>query len=335
MKKKYGDLINLRAIAILMVMFGHSIILYSSKWSLYEPANQSPFFDYIKRFIDAIQMPLFFSLSGYLYVFTCKKYTFRTMLIDKVKRLLIPYIMVSSLYMVPIRMLLKYNGYAGMSYFSVLLEKIVLGGDNGHLWYLPALFLIFVGIGIYFIIIDKQKIKCTVAYIILLAAGVFLNYFRNVFHSGITFLSNAQMYLLYFFEGYLICIYKDKIDFAKSIKTGRVITFILFSAVSGASIYLNKTNFVISVTLVICTYILIPRNTNRVMEFIDKNSFGLYLFHSPLIYFMFVYMPDINPWMFALIGFVGLGSIALGITLFIRKIGLGIEHQSDRNILVI
>ncbi len=61
---------NIRALAILIVIFGHSIILYSSSWSLYETMQTSPILDNVKKVINLFQMPLFFSLSGYLFTFS-------------------------------------------------------------------------------------------------------------------------------------------------------------------------------------------------------------------------------------------------------------------------
>lgn len=66
-KRNYA-LDNIRAIAIIVVVLGHSIILYSSDWGAYNSAVYYPFLDYLKKFINLFQMPLFFSLSGYLFI---------------------------------------------------------------------------------------------------------------------------------------------------------------------------------------------------------------------------------------------------------------------------
>lgn len=55
------------------MVLGHSIILYPSAWDLYSTEVTAPFLDLLKKCIDPIQMPLFFSLSGYLFVLTHKK----------------------------------------------------------------------------------------------------------------------------------------------------------------------------------------------------------------------------------------------------------------------
>lgn len=61
---------NIRVLAILIVVFGHSIILYSSAWNLYSTINKVQVLDYIKDIINLIQMPLFFSISGYLFMYS-------------------------------------------------------------------------------------------------------------------------------------------------------------------------------------------------------------------------------------------------------------------------
>ena len=58
---------SLRAFAILAVVFGHSIILYSDSWGLYQSVHDVPVFNTIKQIINLFQMPLFFSISGFLF----------------------------------------------------------------------------------------------------------------------------------------------------------------------------------------------------------------------------------------------------------------------------
>ena len=61
-RKRLTQLGNIRALCIFLVVLGHSIILYSSAWDLYSTEVTAPVLDLMKKFIDAIQMPLFFSL---------------------------------------------------------------------------------------------------------------------------------------------------------------------------------------------------------------------------------------------------------------------------------
>ena len=62
-----SNITTLRAFAIIIVVLGHSIILYDPSWTWYVPGQECPFFEELKKIINVVQMPLFFSLSGYLF----------------------------------------------------------------------------------------------------------------------------------------------------------------------------------------------------------------------------------------------------------------------------
>lgn len=51
---------NLRAIAILLVVLGHSIIIYDPNWGLISSEVECMPFMYLKKMINLVQMPLFF-----------------------------------------------------------------------------------------------------------------------------------------------------------------------------------------------------------------------------------------------------------------------------------
>ena len=103
---------NIRALAIIVVVFGHSIILYSSNWNIYTTKYTVPALDLLKRILDMFQMPLFFSISGYLFYFTyAKRRGILHLINSKIKRLIVPYILVSLLYVIPLRIIIHYPGY--------------------------------------------------------------------------------------------------------------------------------------------------------------------------------------------------------------------------------
>lgn len=133
---------NLRAIAILLVVLGHSIIIYDPNWGLISSDVECLPFMYLKKVINLVQMPLFFSLSGFCYGLS-KNQTFnKKMLQNKFMRILLPYFFICFLYMDPIKIGLGVPGYDFS--LEMLLQQMVLFVNNGHLWYLPALFLMFV-----------------------------------------------------------------------------------------------------------------------------------------------------------------------------------------------
>ena len=95
---------NIRAIAILSVVFGHSIILYSEYWNLFLTNRSSEVFNVIKNIINIYQMPVFFALSGWLYYVKIEKNEdWKTFFTVKFKRLIIPYVIIGIMYMIPIQ----------------------------------------------------------------------------------------------------------------------------------------------------------------------------------------------------------------------------------------
>lgn len=110
MKREYC-VDNLRAIAILLVVLGHSIIIYDPGWGIATSEIECLPFYYLKKIINVIQMPLFFSISGFCFCLSQNKSLNRKMILNKVKRLIIPYFTIAFLYMDPIKILLDVPGY--------------------------------------------------------------------------------------------------------------------------------------------------------------------------------------------------------------------------------
>ena len=68
---------------------------------------------------------------------------------------------------------------------------------------------------------------------------------------------------------------------------------------------------------------VIPQKANLLTEKISKNSMGIYLFHSPLVYISFTYWPNIAPMAMAAINLIGFGSVAYMLTNLIRATNMG------------
>lgn len=133
---------NIRALAIIVVVFGHSIILYSSNWNIYTTKYTVPALDLLKEYWICFKCHCF-SISGYLFYFTyAKRRGILHLINSKIKRLIVPYILVSLLYVIPLRIIIHYPGYEHQTLIK-LLTNILMATDIGHLWFLLTLFLIF------------------------------------------------------------------------------------------------------------------------------------------------------------------------------------------------
>lgn len=319
-----NKIVNLRVLAILLVVFGHSIILYSTDWNLYETVNTCQILDYLKKIINIIQMPLFFSISGYLFCYSInKKSGFKYLLISKIKRLIVPFLGVGIFWLFPVRMLVGYKGYRGYALYEIIINKIILGEDNGHLWFCPTLFFIF--LVMYPLCKGLKVIKNNLANIGVLLVLVALSYFSYKIPSGL-YIANICKYMLWFYYGHFIKQYQDKVD--AYIQNKKVIELIIVvSAIAMMTItviYQEQYLQILSGLVVLFElYQRIPGNIIRGAGTIDKDSFGIYLFHSPLIYITFSIIPDVSPVIVVFINFVIFGGCALIITEIIRRIGLG------------
>lgn len=134
----------INALAILLVVVGH--------------ADMTPAYDalWIKRWIYSFHMPLFVFVSGFLFCYTnpqIKEVSIGRFLLKKVRRLLLPFIVINSIIFliktffssddyVQHPVVLTWDSYVDSTFFHPI----------GFMWFLPALFMIFV----FYIVIAKQ-----------------------------------------------------------------------------------------------------------------------------------------------------------------------------------
>ena len=321
MKKDKGkinyNIIFLRFLAIILVVLGHSMILYCSNWNLISTkVDKVQLFDYIKQNINLIQMQLFFSISGYLF-YNSKINNKIDFIKKKFIRLIIPFLIFGTFYMIPIRLLINYKEYKDLSFLNIYINKFLLGFDNGHLWYLPTLFIMF----IIFLFYNK---KCKKTYdLLFLLILLFMPLILNKMFAQ-TYLYNVLYYLLFFYFGLTINKYhiqKNKYNF-KFIIIPITICICLTSLRN--YIHILKNPIFIRIFQLIIIYFLYNIDfeqigRNKIIEFIADNSFGVYLLHSPLVYITFTYLNEINPFLMVAINFFGLGSLCLVITYLLGK----------------
>lgn len=325
--KRETKLINLRAFLILSVVMGHSIILYSGSWNVYESIYEVKLFEILKKIIGFYQMPIFFSLSGYLFYYTClKKKKIIPFVWDKIKRLIIPFICITTLWITPIKMLLDVPSHSKYSFIEYLYRNIILLKSTGHLWFLVTLFIIFIIFYILnrvFDLTEKDKkhfIIDVVLVAILGVVGLKVGFFKSLFPQ--TAIYRTVTYLLWFYMGFLICKY---LSLGKKCDAYKHPLVPYISMLTGALIIWGLSHggvivkFGLRFLMILTAYLIIPSKTNKFTEFIDKNSMGMFLFHSVFIYISFTFWKDINPFLMVFINFVLFGGASILMTILIRK----------------
>jgi fucose 4-O-acetylase-like acetyltransferase len=320
MKKRNYNLVFIRFLAIIIVMFGHSIIIYDSNWGLYTSIYSSNLLVFIKHIINYIQMPIWFGLSGYLYYFSIKKKEhFKVVFLKKLKKLIIPFFMIGLFYFMPIRYIINYENFVNNSLTYNIWHNLILGFDNGHLWFLPTLFFIFL---IFFF--DKVNNKCLdfITFIILL-------FFNMMSYKFSTYLLNISFYSLFFFIGILFNKYNLKASNRVYYLFILLIILIVYNILSSNNILNlnsipNLNSIILTLVQVISLIVIFKIDYTKlakinIINSISENSYGMYLFHSPIIYFTFKYLPNINPLFVIFINFIIFGFISYFLTHIIRK----------------
>lgn len=309
LKERFYKLDNIRAFAILSVVLGHSIILYSSKWFIYLSDNNVVLLDLLKNIINLYQMPLFFSLSGFLFLRSLTNpIKFKNLIFNKFRRLIIPFFVFAFGFMIPIKILLNYPNYIGASFYRIV-YLLFTCEDAGHLWYLPTLFFIFV---IIFILYRISKIILKKDLICLIFIGISLVILNiiNIRLNTFSLVNNTIIYSIYFFFGMLINYFKvHNCDINVYIK---IFIFVLLGIIIFFTIFLDNyiINLLCGFIIVIFTYLLFPNTNVSILKKISDQSFGIYLIHSPLIYITFTYFRNLNPLFVISINFILFGFIA-------------------------
>lgn len=293
---------NLRALAIVSVVLGHSIILYSPKWNIFETTVECAFLQKLYQFIASYQMALFVLLSGYLFFNSClKEIPFSSFITNKAKRLILPYFIVGLLYMIPIKMVLNIPTYADIGVITIL-KRFVLGIDNGHLWFLYSLFLIF----LILYPLNRKTIRYKLAPVAILSLIIVLRVVVSPLLPHIFNLTQAIAYALWFQVGVILA----KNNRSEIIASACIVLLwgAVFSRVA-----------ILTLVILALLYIFVPNRLNTILSKISKNSFGIYLFHSPLIYITCTFLTDRSPLLIVFLNFVVGGIFAYLLTTGIRK----------------
>jgi fucose 4-O-acetylase-like acetyltransferase len=270
---------TVKAILVLLVIFGHSINIYSNLQIVY-------FF----------HMPLFLSISGFL----VKKSAFNNGLLGYLKKLLnraiIPWL-IAFLAFIPIA--LNNQPWSNFSISNILYPYY-------HLWYIPA--YVFAVIFCYF----TQKLKIPTWLILLFTALItsfwFVTYRNNVAlpqDLPLYFLGDKRIYgyLFFFYLGFAI---RNKIInfrpnawllMATILLTGITILLFIFKHLPEYTLLLPYLFCNISLILFVIIYTAKQNWTNNpFIQFLNNQSLGIYLYHPLFIFMAYQYLdnPEMN-----------------------------------------
>lgn len=193
-KIRLDEVTLMRTVLALLIVFMHSFTCYNGSWT--QPAGyvEIPLYKWLTRTSFAFTLEAFVFLSGYLSAFqriTLQRTDdFWKLMVNKLKRLILPSIIFSVLYFV---LFFEYKGVSNTVY------SIING--CGHMWYLPMLFWCFV----FGWMLEQVKIKDGWKLAFLIALNLIPKYTLPLQ------LSSAFSFMVYFYLGFLFYKYSDKI----------------------------------------------------------------------------------------------------------------------------
>lgn len=206
---KNRQIVILTIFATVLVVIGHSDITddFKQLW--------------IYKWVYSFHMPLFFFISGFLFCLTLpveklRGTTFLSFVKKKSVRLLIPFIFINTIIFI---IKSKFIGDQSMLQHPVAMNLESFLNSTfltpmGFMWFLPALFTIFITIFYGFKIL-KTKNLSELSYLGCFLITIFLLILAHYYLPHIRFMQIGQAiyYATFFLTGILYCDYKDKIDF--------------------------------------------------------------------------------------------------------------------------
>lgn len=305
-----------KTILMFLVVLCHSVAFYGGEWFTVCNLEQTDgFLGYLALWLGTFHVEAFTLISGYIYYYVKNEkhgyQLFHDFIRNKAKRLLVPYMAVSVMWVIPVSCF--FYKYSCMDVFN----KFILGESPAQLWFLLMLFNVFM---IADVVLVKIRGKKQFMFVLgVFVTGIMLSkYVPNVFQ-----ILTATRYLLFFYIGYMIRRKYPKIKPKKMLCIG---VFCLIVNVGGAYLlmfdmlpklgYLSACKFVLKnvcdisgsvMAFLLLSYIASIINWKcPTFDRLSVASFPIYLFHQQVIYVvLWNYSSGINPYVMSGICFFG------------------------------
>lgn len=312
-RKQIDEYDVLRVILAVLVILGHCTYYQiatnsygSCDYSMYTEPGLSALYRmavYATALIYTFHMPLYMMLSGALFRYTEKmtgggRYdSLRALSTVKAKKLLIPFIVVTICYEVPLKYVSNYYVASKDVIKDVFVGQILLQGNN-HLWFLPTLFCAFI---LEFCMNHYCHNSLKAKTLILFMVSCFSDF------ASVALIGHVLRYVFWFHMGYCFEDHREQINLrvesnnfmvARSTCLWLILAFInvKLPQLKGVLLIINKF-FSAACALMGCfivygcSYLLgkggLPRN--RFFQRIRRHTLGLYLYSDPLNYIIMFY----------------------------------------------
>lgn len=300
----------IKVFMMICVVLSHSCAIYTSKnWGGISPSQSNFVLGALSKYLGTFHTQTFVAVSGYLFYlnrYDCKKYRSpKKDILKRAKRLLIPYLFASIVWVVP-----AYSIIYGFRIKSIV-ENFVIGISPAQLWFLLMLFIVFVLF--YFVSDYIFKLPSFVAILFLLGVTYLSHIISKIGVANIFQVIVVMQNLIFFYLGGLIR--------KKNIRT-KINSLFLFipqialfciiritenmnSELSYMPYLLSPLASILGIFLVfdLCKYI---NSDNSVIKKLGQFSMGIYIVHQQIIYIVarLFNAINVNPWILTISTFM-------------------------------
>lgn len=319
-----------KAVAIVLVVLAHVTRWYTGQ-GVNTPVQPSRPLALLTDYIYMFHMPLFIFVSGCVYGICIDKGKYKDnvkFLLNKIRRLLIPYYIWGMLVVAPLMVGL---GFAHSGYLHYAWKSIVLAEDGRHLWFIFTLFMLFVVAMVLRPIILRYDLA---SFGLILIVGLVLFFVSP--HVGYLFqFANICKYFVFFMAG----VYVNHLLATRNLSRAvlwigivgfvvlsvsyvlyyRVIpawVFVLTGACGGIAAMLALSWWLQSSPRIFDSWLL--RN-------VRKNAYGIFFIHVEIIYTAFKLFDGkaVNPLLFTTVVFLVAFALSDVLTFVLRRLRLG------------
>mgnify|MGYP003397052814 CR=1 FL=1 len=187
--KNLAEVSIIRPILIVLLVVYHAFIIYRGGWVQPSGFQENTTYWWIAVTSYSFMLEMFVFISGYVWAFQIferkKSQSFKQLIGEKFKRLIIPSILFSTIYVCLL-------GTKETLAVAQLIYALICG--YGHMWFLPMLFWCFIGV----YVLEKIQIKEECKLILLLLCSI-VSFLPLPLR-----LSSAMYYIFFFYAGFYV-----------------------------------------------------------------------------------------------------------------------------------
>lgn len=225
------EVVFIRPILVVLLVFYHAFAPFSGGWAPIDGFSEVKLYWWLDKLSYAFMLEMFVFVSGFVFGYQVKtkgeeKLNAKTLFISKFKRLIIPSIVFSLLYIVLLEDITQ----------PVVRTVYDVVNGAGHMWFLPMLFWCFVGVWF----IEKFKFSHWAVLLLLMILST-ISFLPLPFQLG-----HTMYYMVFFYYGYML--QREKIAYESILYTKKT-AFVL----------------IVAFALLFPTITLISKNVNEII----------------------------------------------------------------------